>query len=63
MLKPGKTEQRKEILDGTGIIISKSRRGRERGQLEIDEWQYDSFRDIFMFQEQPQFLENSFRVS
>ncbi|MEK7651867.1 MAG: glycosyltransferase family 2 protein [Patescibacteria group bacterium] len=47
MLKPGKTEQGKEILDGTGIIISKSRRGKERGQLEIDEGQYDSLRDIF----------------
>jgi GT2 family glycosyltransferase len=47
MLKPGKTEQGEEILDGTGIVISKSRRGRERGQLEVDKGQYDELRDVF----------------
>lgn len=35
------------VLDGTGIIIFKSRRGRERGQLEPDLGQYDHSPDVF----------------
>ncbi len=47
MLKPGKNKQDENILDGTGIVVSKSRRGRERGQLEVDHGQYDSLTEIF----------------
>ena len=47
MLKPGKNEKGESILDGTGILISRSRRGRERGQLEVDHGQYDHSTEIF----------------
>jgi len=42
MLKPGSN-----ILDGTGITLSRSRRARERGQYEEDRGQYDDMIDIF----------------
>ncbi|MDP2932718.1 MAG: glycosyltransferase family 2 protein [bacterium] len=37
----------KRVLDGTGIVVSKTRRARERGQLEQDRGQYDGQRDVF----------------
>lgn len=42
MLKSGS-----DILDGTGIIFSRSRRFRERGQNEKDAGQYDTQQEIF----------------
>ena len=47
MLKPIPTPCGERILDGTGIVLSRSRRGRERGQLEVDRHQYDSERRVF----------------
>ncbi len=47
MVKPEKNEKGQSILDGTGIIIFKSRRARERGQLEVDNGQYDNQTDVF----------------
>ncbi|MBU6447835.1 glycosyltransferase family 2 protein [Patescibacteria group bacterium] len=47
MIKPKPNEQGKQVLDGTGLIIFKSRRARERGQLEVDSGQYDNSPDIF----------------
>ncbi len=47
MLKPDLTEQGQRIIDGTGIIITPSRRARERGQLQIDRGQYDRLPEIF----------------
>lgn len=47
MVKPQKNEKGETILDGTGIIVYKSRRGRERGQLEVDRGQYDGETDVF----------------
>jgi GT2 family glycosyltransferase len=47
MLRPIPTATGERILDGTGIVLSRSRRGRERGQLEVDTHQYDSDRRIF----------------
>jgi GT2 family glycosyltransferase len=47
MLKPEKNQKGENIFDGTGIIIFKSRRARERGQLEVDHGQYDSETDVF----------------
>lgn len=47
MLKPALSEDGSRILDGTGIIVSRSRRATERGQLQVDKGQYDSFPDIF----------------
>lgn len=47
MLKPKPNGNGQPILDGTGIIISKSRRGRERGQTEVDRGQYDNSLDVF----------------
>ena len=46
MLRP---EQRNGewLLDGTGIVVNRARRGRERGQLEVDHGQYDSQLDVF----------------
>jgi GT2 family glycosyltransferase len=35
------------ILDGTGIVLSRARRGRERGQLEADRKQFDTQRQVF----------------
>lgn len=45
LLRP-ETGERK-FLDGTGITVSRSRRGRERGQLERDTGQYDNSPDVF----------------
>lgn len=47
MLKPEKNSSGENILDGTGIIIQKSRRARERGQLQVDRGQYDSETNVF----------------
>lgn len=47
MLKPQPNEEGQWILDGTGIVVSKSRRGRERGQMEVDMGQYDNSFDVF----------------
>lgn len=35
------------ILDGTGIVVSRGRRGRERGQHETDRQQFDNSRHVF----------------
>lgn len=35
------------IIDSTGIVMSKSGRARDRGQLEIDRNQYDQEREVF----------------
>lgn len=35
------------IIDSTGIIMSKSGRGKDRGQLEVDLGQYDHRREVF----------------
>jgi len=35
------------VLDGTGIEVSRARRGRERGQLQVDRRQFDNLRQIF----------------
>jgi len=37
----------KRVLDGTGIVVSKTRRARERGQLEQDTGQYDGQKEVF----------------
>lgn len=42
MLRPGS-----KILDGTGIMVSRSRRARERGQNEEDRGRYDGKPDVF----------------
>ncbi|OGE80200.1 MAG: hypothetical protein A2826_01680 [Candidatus Doudnabacteria bacterium RIFCSPHIGHO2_01_FULL_43_23] len=42
MLKPDSN-----ILDGTGIILSRTRRAKERGQHEVDRGQFDDKADIF----------------
>jgi len=42
MLRPGG-----KIIDGTGIVVSRSRRARERGQNEIDIGQYDKPVEVF----------------
>jgi GT2 family glycosyltransferase len=47
MLKPIPNSSGERILDGTGIVLSRSRRGRERGQLEIDRHQYDNELRVF----------------
>ncbi len=47
MIKPEKNAHGESVIDGTGIIIFKSRRARERGQLEVDRGQYDEDRDVF----------------
>jgi GT2 family glycosyltransferase len=47
MLKPDRDSTGSWILDGTGMVISRSRRARERGHLEIDNQQYDGNTDIF----------------
>ena len=41
MLRPQKDSAGNHIIDGTGVIIEKSRRARERGQNDIDFGQYD----------------------
>ena len=47
MLKPQLAVNGERILDGTGIEIYRSRRARERGQLEPDHGQYDDNRIVF----------------
>lgn len=49
MLKPDAldSDQNEKILDGTGIEIYRSRRARERGQLEPDHGQYDHDQTVF----------------
>ncbi len=47
MLKPEKTADGRNILDGTGIMIEKSGRARERGQWQADSGQYDHKTDVF----------------
>ncbi len=47
MLKPEKAAAGANILDGTGIIVFKSRRARERGQWQEDIGQFDSETGIF----------------
>jgi len=47
MLKPTPEPNGERILDGTGILLSRKRRGYERGQLEIDRGQYDHLPWIF----------------
>ncbi len=47
MLKPQPNSNGERILDGTGIVLSHNRRGRERGQLEVDHGQYDHQPRVF----------------
>lgn len=47
MLKPEHDQGGKHLIDGTGIIIYRSRRARERGQLQIDNGQFDRDKQIF----------------
>jgi GT2 family glycosyltransferase len=47
MIKPGQNSSGERTLDGTGILVSRSRRGYERGQLEIDRGQYDNEPQVF----------------
>jgi GT2 family glycosyltransferase len=47
MLKPDPLSDGSWTLDGTGMIISRSRRARERGQLEVDRQQYDMNTNVF----------------
>lgn len=47
MLKPDLDKNGNRILDGTGIVVYHSRRGRERGQTEVDRGQYDDQPNIF----------------
>ena len=42
MLRPNSN-----VLDGTGIVLSRSRRARERGQNEVDLGQYDDQPEVF----------------
>ncbi len=47
MVKPMPNAKGQKILDGTGIIVFKNRRGRERGQMEVDNGQYDRDGEVF----------------
>jgi GT2 family glycosyltransferase len=47
MIKPSPNSNGERILDGTGIMLSHSRRGRERGQFEVDHGQYDHQPRVF----------------
>lgn len=47
MLKPEPMPDGRYILDGTGMFLSRSRRAGERGQLQIDEGQFDQSLDVF----------------
>jgi len=47
MLKPEPSVDGSPILDGTGIVMSRGRRGRERGQNQIDTGQFDRARRVF----------------
>jgi GT2 family glycosyltransferase len=47
MLKPNEQGDKDRILDGTGIQVFRTRRARERGQLEVDSGQFDNLRYVF----------------
>jgi|SRR5579872_1530884 len=47
MLKPETDQNGRHQIDGTGIVVRKTREAGERGQLEIDRGQYDHDTDIF----------------
>ncbi len=47
MLKFEPSTDGSRILDGTGIVVSRSRRGRERGQHQPDALQFDQSRSVF----------------
>jgi GT2 family glycosyltransferase len=47
MLKPEPLPDGRYILDGTGMSLSRNRRAGERGQLQIDEGQFDHSTDVF----------------
>jgi GT2 family glycosyltransferase len=47
MLKPDPLPDGRYILDGTGMSLSRSRRAGERGQLQIDNGQFDRSTDVF----------------
>ena len=47
MLKPAKPGGGDRVLDGTGIEIFRTRRARERGQLDVDRGQFDRRRQVF----------------
>jgi GT2 family glycosyltransferase len=47
MLKPVPLPDGRYILDGTGMFLSRNRRAGERGQLQIDNGQFDHSTDIF----------------
>jgi GT2 family glycosyltransferase len=47
MLKPTLCQPGPRILDGTGMVISRARKARERGHLEVDHGQYDDKTDVF----------------
>ncbi|MBX4191200.1 MAG: glycosyltransferase family 2 protein [Candidatus Doudnabacteria bacterium] len=41
------TKQKTNIIDSTGIVMSNSGRARDRGQLELDQGQYDDKLEVF----------------
>lgn len=47
MLKLEPLADGSRVLDGTGIVVSRGRRGRERGQHEVDKKQFDNSRRVF----------------
>jgi GT2 family glycosyltransferase len=47
MVRPGVSSGDLPVLDGTGIVMSRGRRGRERGQNEVDRGQFDTFHRVF----------------
>jgi GT2 family glycosyltransferase len=47
MLRGAPNSVAPQVLDGTGMVVSKSRRGRERGQLEIDSEQFNRVSEVF----------------
>lgn len=47
MIKPEPAADGKAILDGTGMVLSRSRKAHERGHLEVDNRQYDKQTNIF----------------
>jgi GT2 family glycosyltransferase len=47
MLRPQQSPVGPPILDGTGIVMSRGRRGRERGQNQVDTGQFDNSRRVF----------------
>ncbi len=47
MLKPKLNTNGERLLDGTGIVVSRTRRARERGQLQIDHGQFDMLTKVF----------------